>query len=308
MQLRISHITSFIYEKPVYQSQNEIRMHPLDGSHQRLVEFELIVTPAPSILEYDDYFGNHVHAISIHAPHQSLTVEARSVIQRDAELIVEAEPLPFSEFLLHDTERVSREYDFLGASHHVPFSKTLRRFFWMVRPNPDESVTGWTHRAVKFIRDQFIYEPGLTRVNSTADEILSIGGGVCQDFAHLTLGVLRLAGVPARYVSGYITPPTKAAPVEEMSAQASHAWVEAELPGLGWVGFDPTHGCQADQRHIRVAIGRDYADVPPLRGVYRSLGSTQQMSVDLRIEPLGASESQQSPSQQQKQSPGGQQQ
>jgi transglutaminase-like putative cysteine protease len=308
MLLRISHTTSFVYEKPVYQSQNEIRMHPLDGPHQRLAEFELFVNPAPSMLEYDDYFGNHVHAISIYASHQSLTVEARSIVERETESMLEAEPLPFSEYLLHDTERVSREYDFLGASHHVPFSKTLRRFFWMVRPNPDESVAGWAHRAVKFIRDQFIYEPGLTRVNSTADEILSIGGGVCQDFAHLTLGVLRLAGVPARYVSGYIIPPAKAAPVEEMSAQASHAWVEAELPGLGWVGFDPTHGCRADERHIRVAIGRDYADVPPLRGVYRSLGNTQQMSVDLRIEPVVASQSQQSPGQQQKQSPGGQQQ
>lgn len=308
MQLRISHTTSFTYEKPVYQSQNEIRMRPLNGPFQRLIEFELLVNPEPSTLEYDDYFGNHVHAVSIYVPHQSLTVEARSVVERGNEPMAEAEPVSFNEFLLHDTERMSREYDFLAASHHVPFSKTLRRFFWMVRPNPDESVASWTHRAVKFIRDQFIYEPGLTKVHSTADEILSIGGGVCQDFAHLTLGVLRLAGVPARYVSGYIAPPAKASRVEEMSAQASHAWVEAELPGLGWVGYDPTHGCRADERHIRVAIGRDYSDVPPLRGVYRSLGSTQQMSIDLRIEPLAASESQQSEGQQQKQSSGGQQQ
>jgi len=308
MLLRISHTTSFIYEKPVYQSQNEIRMHPLDGPRQRLVEFELIVNPEPALLEYDDYFGNHVYAISIYPPHQSLTIEARSVVERRREPIFEAEPVLFSEYLPHDAGRVSREYDFLGATHHVPFSKTLRRFFWMVRPNFDESVAGWTHRAVNFIRDQFIYEPGLTRVNSTADEILSIGGGVCQDFAHLTLGVLRLAGVPARYVSGYIVPPAKAALVEKISAQASHAWIEAELPGLGWVGFDPTHGCRADERHIRVAVGRDYADVPPLRGVYRSLGNSQQMSVNLRIEPLDASQSQQPPGREQKQSAGGQQQ
>jgi transglutaminase-like putative cysteine protease len=308
MQLLISHTTSFNYEQPVYQSQNEIRMRPLDGPYQRLVEFELLVNPEPATLEYDDYFGNRVHAVSIYAPHRALTVEARSLVERDREPMVEAEPVSFNEFLLLDSDRMSREYDFLATSHHVPFSKTLRRFFWMVRPNPDESVASWTHRAVKFIRDQFIYEPGLTKVQSTADEILSIGGGVCQDFAHLTLGVLRLAGVPARYVSGYLAPPAKAAPVEEMSEQASHAWVEAELPGLGWMGFDPTHGCRADERHIRVAIGRDYADVPPLRGVYRSLDDTHQMSVELRIEPLDASHSQQSAGQQQKQSPGGQQQ
>jgi len=187
---------------------------------------------------------------------------------------------------------VSREFDFLSPSHHVPHSQSLRKFFWMARPDPDEDVAEYTGRIVRFIRDQFAYEPGVTVVHSTADEILRVGGGVCQDFAHLTLGVLRLAGVPSRYVSGYLAPPPGSPGIEQLGAQASHAWVEAELPGLGWVGFDPTHGCRADERHIRVAVGRDYADVPPLRGVYRSQGATQIMSVDLTIEPVSSAQSQ----------------
>ena len=103
-------------------------------------------------------------------------------------------------------------------------------------------------------------------------------------FAHLTIGVLRLAGIPARYVSGYLASVAKAG-METIGAQASHAWLEAQLPGLGWTGFDRTNGCMVDERHIRVAVGRDYSDVPPMRGVYRSHGGMQLMSVELKIEP-----------------------
>ena len=109
----------------------------------------------------------------------------------------------------------------------------------------------------------------------------SVGAGVCQDFAHLTIAILRLAGVPSRYVSGYLAPMPGTSQVGD---QASHAWIEAQLPSQGWIGFDPTHGCSTDARHIKVAIGRDYSDVTPLRGVYRSLGSKQAMAVELKIE------------------------
>ena len=197
-------------------------------------------------------------------------------------------PTPFGEYLLEDHVRNRTEYDFLNASRHVPFSEPMRKFFWLAKPDPSEDVATYANRIVAYIRDQFVYEPGMTKVHSTADEILSVGGGVCQDFAHLTIGVLRLAGIPTRYVSGYLAPAAKST-VETVGAQASHAWLEAQLPGLGWTGFDPTNGCMVDERHIRVAIGRDYSDVPPLRGVYRSHGGMQLMSVELQIEPLAES-------------------
>ena len=193
--------------------------------------------------------------------------------------------LPFGEYLLEDHARNRLEYDFLNASRHVPFSDPMRKFFWLAKPDPSEDVAAYANRIVAFIRDQFVYEPGMTKVHSTADEILSVGGGVCQDFAHLTIGVLRLAGIPTRYVSGYLAPAANSA-ASSIGAQASHAWLEAQLPGLGWTGFDPTNGCMVDERHIRVAVGRDYSDVPPMRGVYRSHGGMQLMSVDLKIEPL----------------------
>jgi transglutaminase-like putative cysteine protease len=165
----------------------------------------------------------------------------------------------------------------------------------MARPRGDEDVTDYTNRIVASVHAQFAYEPGTTKVQSTADEILSAGAGVCQDFAHLTIGVLRLAGIPSRYVSGYLAPASDDN-VESVGAQASHAWLEAQLPGAGWTGFDPTNGCQVDQRHIRVAVGRDYSDVPPMRGVYRSSGGSQVMTVDLRIEPESSPDQQQSQS------------
>jgi transglutaminase-like putative cysteine protease len=300
MLLRIVHTTRFEYEKPAYQSHNEVRMRPLDGRDQRCLKFELEARPNASSLEYRDYYGNCVLALSIHEPHSEFSVVARSVVERPLIISPATVETPFETFLLDDPSRYQAQYDFLGASRHIPFSEPLRKFFWMARPRHAEDVTDYTNRIVTYINGQFAYEPGKTKVQSTADEILSIGAGVCQDFAHLTIGVLRLAGIPSRYVSGYLAPVSERG-VENVGAQASHAWLEVQLPGAGWIGFDPTNGCRVDQRHIRVAIGRDYADVPPMRGVYRSAGSRQTMTVELSVEPESPRPAQSDPKQQNQQ-------
>ena len=284
MLLRICHTTRFEYQMPAYESHNEARLKPLESAGQRCVEFELEIAPVTSTFEYDDYYGNRVHTFSIHSPHPALVVAARSLVERLPTARPEALPMAFSDFLLEDHARYQAEYDFLSPSRHVPFSDPMRKFFWLTKPDPAEDVAAYANRVVAFIRDQFVYEPGMTEVQSTADEILSVGGGVCQDFAHVTIGVLRLAGIPSRYVSGYLAPDSNRA-TENIGTQASHAWLEAQLPGLGWTGFDPTNGCVVDERHIRVAVGRDYADVSPLHGVYRSHGGKEVMSVELQIAP-----------------------
>ena len=296
MLLRILHTTRFDYDRPACQSHNEIRMWPLDGSDQRCVKFDLETLPGASAFEYRDYFGNHVLALSIHPPHSGLTVVARSIVERSQIALPLAAATTFKTFLLDDLGRSQTEYDFLSASRHIPFSEPLRKFFWMARPLQTEDVTDYANRIVASVHAQFAYEPGTTKVHSTADEILSAGAGVCQDFAHLTIGVLRLAGIPSRYVSGYLAPALDDN-VESVGAQASHALVRSsncpERDGPVSIRFN---GCQVDQRHIRVAVGRDYSDVPPMRGVYRSSGGSQVMTVDLRIEPES------SPAQQQSQS------
>lgn len=284
MRLRICHTTRFQYDAPAYQSHNEIRMRPLDSTGQSCAEFALEITPPGNTLEFRDYYNNHVSAVSIYEPHDSLTIVARSVVERFSEPAPPANTMSFEQFLGDDRQRTLGEHDFLSASRYVLFSDRMKKFFWMAHPRADEDVADYVDRVVAFVRDQFWYQPGVTKVHSTVDEILTVGAGVCQDFAHLTIATLRLAGVPARYVSGYLGPPSDSLDAVPGEPQASHAWLEAQLPYQGWVGFDPTHGCRADLRHIRVAVGRDYSDVTPLRGIYRSFGSRQTMSVDLRLE------------------------
>ncbi|HYR97002.1 MAG TPA: transglutaminase family protein [Candidatus Binatus sp.] len=285
MIYRIVHTTRFTYDQPAYESHNEVRLEPRDGLGQRVVAFRLDVDPPAAMIAFDDAYGNRVQAISVTPPHETLTIVARSGVEPVPRPPARVRDVPLDEFLAEDLARTSERYDFLSPTRYVPFGERLRKFFWSVRPGRAEGVGEYTDRVMRSVRDQFEYEPGTTHVHSTVDDILAEGGGVCQDFAHLALGVLRLAGIPARYVSGYLVPPDDPsggrAPVGE---QASHGWIEVLLPGQDWVGFDPTHRCRTGERHLRVAVGRDYADVPPVRGVYRSRGTRQWMNIALELE------------------------
>ncbi len=281
MVFRVRHATHFQYQAPAYESHDELRLRPRDDPGQLVLSFHLEVTPSGSIREFRDYFANRAHSISIHPPHDKLAIVATSIVERFPSFGGRATPMAFGTYLAGDAVRTRENCEYLTASRYVPFSESLRKFFWMARPRRSEDVAGYVMRMVGFIRDQFGYDTGATNVHSSLDEILRSGGGVCQDFAHLTLGVLRLAGIPARYVSGYLGPETGAEPKPE--EQASHAWIEAMLPGVGWTGFDPTHRCLTDIRYIRVAIGRDYADATPVRGVYRSAPGHNTMRVDLDV-------------------------
>ena len=279
MRYRVRHVTRFIYEQPAYESHNEVRLQPRETARQRTLGFRLEITPPAALINYRDAFGNIVHAASIHAPHAELMVCADSLVERIA-----PRELPhddrFEHFLRRDDLRSQEEYDFLSPSRYIPFSEQLKKFFWLVRPRMNEPVADYSRRVVAWVCDQFAYEPGTTDVHSDVNKVLRAGAGVCQDFAHLTIGVLRLAGVPARYVSGYLAPRRQSG--RPLGEQASHAWLEAMLPE-GWFGFDPTHGARVTDHHLRLAVGRDYADVPPIRGVYRSAGKRQAMRVSLDI-------------------------
>ncbi|HVN89374.1 MAG TPA: transglutaminase family protein [Candidatus Binataceae bacterium] len=283
MRFRIKHTTRFDYDSPAYDSHNELRMCPWNRNGQRCLQFELKSEPAGAILAFDDFYGNQGHSLSVADPHDALAITATSTVEIANPDYLNYPDVPFSRFLSGDGERGNQFYEFLAQSRYIPFSERLRKFFWNgARPRGSDDVAEYVMRVVCYVRDQFEYETTKTHVHSSLNEILKSGGGVCQDFAHLTIGLLRLAGVPARYVSGYIAP-ARFTGGDTLGEQASHAWLEAWLPGPGWVGFDPTHRCRTDQRHIGVAIGRDYGDVPPVRGAYRSDGTKSLMSVDLSI-------------------------
>lgn len=289
MLVRISHRTQFVYDQPARDSHNELRLQPLEGAGQRCLSFELIIDQPAAVLSYRDFFGNHAHSVSVSAPHRELTIVAQSLVERP-ETMLEAsgdKPHPevmFRNFLAEDEAHIKDYCEFLNPSRYVPFSKRLQNLFWMARPGDTEDVAIYVARIVAWVRDQFDYQKARTNVYSSLDDILRTGSGVCQDFAHLTIGLLRLAGVPARYVSGYLAPTVLAARNASLGEQASHAWLEAWLPQEGWTGFDPTNRYRTDERHVRVAVGRDYADVPPLMGMYRSNATNQVMTVDLNVE------------------------
>ena len=283
MLFRIKHVTRYVYEQPASHSHNDVRLAPIDAPDQKRVAFSLDVTPSAAISEYRDSFGNLVHSIDVQPPHTELTISSASVVDRLA-LPAEASPrITVRDYLRDDSTRMKEYGEFLNPSRYVPFSDRLRRFFWSVRPQLSEDLTAYTERMILYVRSQFAYDNSTTNVNSTVDDILTSGGGVCQDFAHLSIGLLRLAGIPARYVSGYLAPDPRRAANSPPPELASHAWIEALLPGSGWTGFDPTHRTRTMIRHIRVAVGRDYNDLPPVSGVYQSAGGARRMVYELDV-------------------------
>jgi transglutaminase-like putative cysteine protease len=283
MIFRIRYTTRYAYDEPAYNSQNDARLAPNDGPGQRCIAFKLEIDPPAEISEYKDSFGNRAHSISIKAPHRTLVIVADSIVERVEVRAQHPRPMTFEEYLSDDESRTAQYRDFLEASRYVPFSRRLGKFFWSARPQMSEDVATYATRIIGSIRDQFGYDRAATHVHSTVDDILTAGGGVCQDFAHLTIGLFRLAGVPARYVSGYLAPNPTNDPQAPPPELASHAWIEILLPGAGWTGFDPTHRAPTSLQHIRVAIGRDYGDVAPIRGSYQTAGGKQVMSYELEV-------------------------
>ena len=284
MLFRIRYTTRYTYEQPAHDSRNELRVCPIDTRNQKRLAFRLQVTPGATITEQSDNFGNPTHSVYVAESHSELTIVADSIVDR-IEFGPERGPhTTFSQYLADDLARTEQYAQFMRESRYVPFSPRLRKFFWSARPSMEEDLTDYTERMISYVRDQFGYDRGTTHVHSTVDDILTAGGGVCQDFAHLNIGVLRLAGIPARYVSGYVAPKLPAGPNGSKIELASHAWIEVLLPGVGWTGFDPTYKSLTTAHHICVAVGRDYSDVPPVRGSYKSSGGHQTMSFELEVE------------------------
>jgi len=179
-------------------------------------------------------------------------------------------------------------YDMLAPSTFVPHLPELEPLIKLAESSSDGTVAGFVQSASSMIHGRFEYVKGATHVNSSIADSLRMGAGVCQDFAHLLLGVLRKRGIPARYVSGYLVPQNNDNPdaklEEVIGGQASHAWAEAYLPDSDWMPLDPTLDKPVGKRHVRIAYGRDYSDVAPVRGVYKGHAG-QRLSVDVSVRP-----------------------
>ena len=260
----VRHITAFRYQPAVRESMMEVRLRPRSEGRQRCLSFQLDLQPAANVMSYRDFLGNTVHHFDIAASHSEIKVAAQGLVE------VQPHEFEIDRGTWDDLDkRVAAEdhWEMLLPSQFACPSDQLAGFArevnWVRRATPHEMLLE-LNRA---IYEKFSYVPNSTKVDSPIDEALEARQGVCQDFSHIMIALARSLQIPCRYVSGYLyhEPKEKDRSLES----ASHAWVEALLPNLGWVTFDPTNNLVGGDRHIRVALGRDYADVPPTRGVYK---------------------------------------
>ena len=264
MRLKIEHITTFSYNRPISEAYTEMCLRPQEGAGQHCLSFSLKTEPQDEQLDYRDRFGNDISHFDVIQPHQQLVVTARSIVLTPDHFIQPITALsPLDEF------------DFLQGSSYAPLLAEISSMSGSLAVAGDPKATALaimraTWGAIK-------YEKGATDVTTTSGEALALGRGVCQDFAHVMLSACRSQKIPARYVSGYL--------YNNGYSAASHAWVDVYIQGEGWLSLDPTHNCAQNAQYVRVAIGRDYADVPPTRGIFVG-NAKESMEVSVKVDAV----------------------
>jgi transglutaminase-like putative cysteine protease len=262
MRLQIHHTTTFSYSQLISEAYTEMRLRPVDHGGQTCLAFTLTTEPGGAVMQYIDRYGNDVRHFDTINPHQKLVVSAISDVVTPA-------TFTDSQHLLSPLD----EYDYLAPTSYTVISDSIREFStpYMVADDPLAS----SYALMKAIHESLKYEPGITDVKTTAAESLALGRGVCQDFSHIMIAACRAHGLHARYVSGYLYSDRLVG-----DNAASHAWLDVFVPGPGWISFDPTHNSLQAEHYVRVAVGRDYADVPPTRGTFK--GNAQE-SLEVKV-------------------------
>jgi transglutaminase-like putative cysteine protease len=282
MYYTIRHITRFRYGSPISESVMEVRMQPRTEGGQRCLDFRLHTSPRAQILGYRDDLGNAVHHFDVPGSHTLLTITAEALVEVTPQppLPLVLEPAAWTD--LDALAATDAHWFELAPSHFAQPTALLREFARELRLERRADPLTTLRALTADVYDSFAYAAQMTHVHSPIDDALRSRQGVCQDFAHIMIALVRELGVPCRYVSGYLF--HRHEDHDRSADDATHAWVEALLPGLGWVGFDPTNNIPVLDRHIRVALGRDYADVPPTRGVFK--GKTDStLEVAVRVTP-----------------------
>jgi transglutaminase-like putative cysteine protease len=275
MKWQITHRTEFTYSSPVSESFNEVRLHPVSNEWQHVNDFLLKILPATRLRHHRDFYSNIVHHFDIPEPHTTLLVESLlHVTTRPRPPLGDSET-PFPLARISEAAREPRIFDFLQESRFVDLSPETWR---LALDATDEATDTWQAALaiMHFVHQHIKYESKSTHVHTHMSDVLRDRRGVCQDFAHVMIGLCRALKIPALYVSGYLATEI---------ASATHAWMEALIPGVGWCALDPTHNCLPNENYVKIAVGRDYADVPPVTGNYK--GTTdRKMDVNVKIKSV----------------------
>ncbi|TMI68865.1 MAG: transglutaminase family protein [Bacteroidetes bacterium] len=271
----IHHVTKYEYDRPVKESVNEIRIYPFSGPGQEALFHELNVTSQPDILLINDYWGNRAGMFNLMAAHKSMIVESKLIVRTLGKEGIPASQAGFDELRKEVANNLLLlELSFLHETE-------LREKIGMLSneiATPGSSVMQTVELCSHYIYDNFQYIKGITTIETTVTEILDHRSGVCQDFAHVMLEILRNLQIPSRYVSGYICPNKNGMRGEG----ATHAWVEAWIPGIGWTGIDPTNNVWVTNHHVKLAVGRHFNDCSPIKGTFKG-PARQSLSVFVSV-------------------------
>jgi transglutaminase-like putative cysteine protease len=276
----IQHSTRYLYEQPVRDSASQIMLYPITDEFQEPLKHVIIITGDPPVHVHTDYYGNQVGTFTYAQPHHEMVIHSRLNVETKSR-ILPADDVPsdlqwkelklLKQQLTHVDYLRTERFDRLEEVEVVVESERRRN------STPLQSAT----HLCQNIFDSFAYKKGITTVESTVEEIWKLKSGVCQDFAHILLVMLRLLDIPARYVSGYIC--TKKTGIR--GEGATHAWVEAYIPYYGWLGFDPTNNCIVNETHVRLAVGKNFSDCSPVKGTYRGTSDhTMEVAVNVSYE------------------------
>ena len=281
MLLKITHETELAYTEPIPESVVELRMFPRQESQQHRLSFELKLAPYSTVNSYFDWLGNTVHTFTVNQVHQKIKIVATSVLETER-MTVMPEGLPDT-WPMKETDDY-RQWDFMQFSGPVVDSSALVALVSELGVRPGIRIGEIGQRMIRLINMQFEYEKGITNSASLVTEVLEHRKGVCQDFTHLFIAMARHLKIPARYVSGLLHPDDTDRERFRGYTQ-THAWAELFFPSYGWIGFDPTNSCIAGENFVKVAVGRDYRDVPPNKGLYRG-PAKESIGVTVKTEPL----------------------
>ena len=283
MQFAIRYLTEYRYEAPITDNLNALRVAPATTTHQRVDDFGIRIEPETRQHQHRDYFGTTVVEFGISRPHDQIAIDVRA-------RVATVPPPPPPDPAWEDLQ--GRTYRGLGAEFLLPWEDEPDdiRVDELVGLTRAETPLASLQRLVDLVPDRFEYRAGVTYVGSTVMDLLDGGAGVCQDFAHLSLLMLRRNGIAARYVSGYLFVPAAEDSAESAEVD-THAWVEALLPMPDgsepvWIGVDPTNRCLTGDAYVKIGHGRFYADVPPIKGVYRG-AATSGLDVTVKMQRVG---------------------